>query len=30
MASLISMRWNDPNWEEFTEPWRRHELQLAG
>ena len=30
MASLISMRWDDPSWDEYTEPWRRHELQLAG
>jgi hypothetical protein len=30
MASLISLRWNEPQWDEFTTPWRRHQLQLAG
>lgn len=30
MASLISLRWDDPTWDEFTSPWRRTDLQLAG
>jgi 5-methylcytosine-specific restriction endonuclease McrA len=30
LATLISQRWKEPSWAEFTEPWRNHPLELAG
>ncbi|MCU1423995.1 MAG: endonuclease [Microbacteriaceae bacterium] len=30
VASFITMRWGEPAWEEYTSPWRRRELRMAG
>ncbi|HEV7951069.1 MAG TPA: HNH endonuclease [Glaciihabitans sp.] len=30
MAATIGAHWNEPGWDEFTSPWRQHELKLAG
>jgi 5-methylcytosine-specific restriction endonuclease McrA len=30
VAASVSSHWKEPAWDEFTNPWRRHELKLAG